>query len=96
MSIIGLFFKNVKQGLRTGVYGGAFGQTVAIVVFVFLVMMGGALAKGFITFDDLRSDPVGSVYRTFEPTVRSIVDRDSADEVPADTGQTVLVGTDGP
>jgi hypothetical protein len=69
-----LFFGNVKQGLRTGVYGGMVGQTIATLLFVAALWVGAGLAQGFITVDELTAQPVETMRKLVEPTVRPALD----------------------
>jgi hypothetical protein len=69
-----LFFGNVKQGLRTGVYGGMVGQSIATVLFVALLWVGAGLAQGFITVDELKAQPVATLHKLVEPTLRPAVE----------------------
>jgi hypothetical protein len=80
MTLTRTFFRAVRQGLRTGVYGGPIGQTLAVVIFAVAVFVGAGLATGHITGEQLADDPVGTAWRTIEPTVRSFTGGDA----PAD------------
>lgn len=82
MSIVRLFFKNVNLGLRTGVYGGGFGQAVAVVIMVVALFVGLSVATGNLTGEQLVADPWGSVVRAFEPTVQSLFHTGSDSAVP--------------
>ncbi len=62
----------IGQGLKTGAYGGPRGHTVAAVVFALTVFVGAGLATGYITWAELAADPAGTVWRTVEPTARSL------------------------
>ena len=64
--------RTIRRGITTGVYGGPIGQTVAVALFAAAVFVGAALATGYITWSDLAADPIGAVWRTIEPTARSL------------------------
>lgn len=74
MKHIKLFFHNIRQGLTTGVYGGLVGQTVATLMFVAALWVGAGLMQGFITVDELTSEPVDTLHKLVEPTVRPAID----------------------
>jgi hypothetical protein len=66
------FLRAVKQGLTTGVYGGPLGQTIAVLILAIAVVVGAGIATGHITGQQLADDPAGTIWRTIEPTVRSL------------------------
>lgn len=68
------FTRALKQGARTGVYGGPIGQTIATVLFVAALWVGAGLAQGYITVDELAADPLATIQHLAEPTVRPAID----------------------
>lgn len=66
------FIRAMRQGLRTGVYGGAFGQTVAVLVMTAALFVFGSIATGHLTWGEVAADPTGALWRSVEPTVRSL------------------------
>jgi hypothetical protein len=51
---------------------GPYTSTVAIVLMVLALFVGGGVAKGFISADELADDPAGTVWKMFEPTVNDL------------------------
>jgi hypothetical protein len=54
------------------VYGGPLGHTVAVAIFALAVFVAAGLATGYVTWAELAADPAGTVWRTVEPTARSL------------------------
>lgn len=74
MKLLSTFTNNIKQGLRTGVYGGPISQTIAVALFVAALWVGGAVFKGFVTMDELTSEPLDTLHKIFEPTFRPAIE----------------------
>jgi hypothetical protein len=60
------------RGFRTGVYAGPVIQTIAIVAIVAALFVAGAVTSGFVTTDELKSNPVGTAWKLVEPTVADL------------------------